>query len=116
MESKKLSIEISKLLETVIIGSKCLDEESLCIVSGKYVWKVNVEIGVIQYDGNLVDAVLNGVVAALMDFRRPMPIIKASNLTLHPSKKQPLSLSHHPFSFTFSLFANNIILDPTAQE
>lgn len=71
-QNKKLTNEITKLLEKVIIGSGVLELESLCVLSGKYVWEVKLEIVVVTDDGGLVDAVLNAGIAALMDMRKPM--------------------------------------------
>ena len=59
-------------MEKNIIGSNCLDPESLCIVTGKYVWKLEVNFTVVNDDGNVVDAILNSCVIALMDMRKPM--------------------------------------------
>lgn len=70
--NKKLSVEISKLLETIVIGSNALDPESLCIVTGKYVWKLIIDVVVVNDDGNVIDCVLNGVVIGLMDMKKPM--------------------------------------------
>ena len=70
--NKKLSVELTKLLEKNIIGSSCLDPESLCIVTGKYVWKLELNFTVVKDDGNVIDAVLNSSVIALMDMRKPM--------------------------------------------
>lgn len=67
-----MSTELCKLLETVVVGSKALDPESLCILSGRFVWKVSVECLVCSDDGNLIDCVLNGAVLALLDLRKPL--------------------------------------------
>ncbi len=71
-QNKKLSVELTKLLEKNILGSSCLDPESLCIVTGKYVWKLEVDFTVVNDDGNVVDAVLNSCVVALLDMRKPL--------------------------------------------
>lgn len=54
-----------------MVGSNSLDPESLCIVTGKYVWKLMAECVVVVDDGNVVEAVLNGCVLGLMDMRKP---------------------------------------------
>jgi exosome complex component RRP42 len=36
--------------------SKCIDLEKLCIKEGEKVWMVNVDIHVIDHDGNLIDS------------------------------------------------------------
>ena len=37
-QNKKNSNELTKLLEKIVIGSNALDPESLCILTGKFVW------------------------------------------------------------------------------
>ena len=71
-EQKKLSNEAGKLLETVVVGSTSLDPESLCILSGRYVWKVSVECSICSDDGNILDCLLNGTIIGLMDIRKPL--------------------------------------------
>jgi len=71
-QNRKLSAEAVKLLETVVVGSKALDPESLCILSGRYVWRVTVEATVVIDDGNVLDCLLNGSVLALIDTRKPL--------------------------------------------
>lgn len=114
-QNKKTSIEITKLLEKIVIGSNTLDPESLCIVSGRYVWEININCIVVRDDGNLIDTVLNGVIMGLMDMRKPLVSIRKDKVELE-EKKQMLSLAHTPFSFTFGLISNTIFLDPTLKE
>jgi exosome complex RNA-binding protein Rrp42 (RNase PH superfamily) len=54
----------------------------LCIVTGKYVWKLGVEVTVVQDDGNVVDAVGNAVVGALLDMRKPMVMVDKADVTI----------------------------------
>lgn len=115
-QNRKLSIEAAKLLETVIVGSKALDPESLCILSGKYAWKVTTEVAVISDDGNVLDALLNGVVLALLDTRKPLVKLDQSDLSVEDSVQQPLSLAHLPVSFSFTLVEGNIFADGSAAE
>ena len=71
-ENRKLSMELTKLLEAVVVGSKALDPESLCVSAGRYAWRVKVELVVMEDDGNIVDCVINGAMIGLMDLRHPM--------------------------------------------
>lgn len=71
-QNKKNSNQLVKLLEKVIISSNSLDPESLCILTGKFVWQIIVDCIVVRDDGNVVDSVLNGAMAALMDMRKPL--------------------------------------------
>lgn len=108
--NKKLSIEISKLLQTIVVGSHALDLESLCIVSGKYVWSLQIDSIVVVDDGNVLDAILNGNVLALMDMRKPYIAVsqvkvieKNTQIEMNNEKLQYLSLAHIPVSMSFGL-------------
>jgi exosome complex RNA-binding protein Rrp42 (RNase PH superfamily) len=79
-QNKKLAVEISKLMETIIIGSNALDPESLCIITGRYVWKIVVDCVVVNDDGNVIDAILNGAIIGLMDMKKPFVSINKSTV------------------------------------
>ena len=50
-------LEIVRLLEKVFITSRAIDTTSLCITKEKYAWAINIEVSLLNYDGNLIDAV-----------------------------------------------------------
>jgi exosome complex RNA-binding protein Rrp42 (RNase PH superfamily) len=52
---------------------------------GKYVWKLTVNVIIVKDDGNVMDGVLNGVVMALMDMRKPFVKVMAGGSS--PSMK-----------------------------
>lgn len=114
-QNKKNSNELTKLLEKIVVGSKALDTESLCILTGKFVWQMTVDCIIVRDDGNMFDAALNGVMAALMDMRKPLVDVKKGSVVLG-NKHLPLSIAHTPFSFTFGMVENTIFLDPTQHE
>lgn len=66
----------------MVVGSRALDPESLSIVSGRLAWRVAVEASVIVDEGNVVDCLLNGVVLALLDVRKPLVKLEATGVTL----------------------------------
>ena len=49
-------VEINRTLERCLKESRCLDLESLCIVSGEKVWSIRLDIQVLNHCGNLADA------------------------------------------------------------
>ncbi|XP_023332130.1 uncharacterized protein LOC111704209 [Eurytemora carolleeae] len=49
-------VELSRLLERTLKESRCLDLESLCIVSEEKVWEIRLDIHVLNHEGNLFDA------------------------------------------------------------
>lgn len=41
-------------------------------MTGKYVWQVSIDSVVVRDAGNVIDSVLNGVMVALMDMKKPI--------------------------------------------
>ncbi len=81
-QNKKNSNELIKLLEKIVVGSNALDPESLCILTGKFVWQLTIDCIIVRDDGNIFDAALNGVMAALMDMRKPLVDVEKSAVKL----------------------------------
>ncbi|MCJ1334336.1 hypothetical protein MMC10_011045 [Thelotrema lepadinum] len=112
---------LSRLLEKAIRRSNALDTESLCILAGQKCWNVRADVHVLDYDGGLVDASCAAVVAALQHFRRPDVSIEGENVTIYTNEERvpvPLSMLHHPFCVTVSLFQEGqlLVVDTTLQE
>ena len=64
-----MKIEIGRLIERVLLSSHAVDKDSLCIVHGKIVWMIAVNIEVLSYDGNLIDPISASVLLALQNIR-----------------------------------------------
>jgi exosome complex RNA-binding protein Rrp42 (RNase PH superfamily) len=63
------------MLEKVILESKAIDLNSFSILVGKYVWRIEVEICLVNNDGNLLDACYLATIFSLLNFR--LPLVKA---------------------------------------
>jgi exosome complex RNA-binding protein Rrp42 (RNase PH superfamily) len=75
---------------------------------------------VVNDDGNVIDAVLNSCVIALMDMRKPMVNVERNEVTfthiqieINSKKQQMLSIAHLPISMSFFFVENNIFVDAT---
>uniref|UniRef100_A0A7S0YRU4 Uncharacterized protein n=1 Tax=Polytomella parva TaxID=51329 RepID=A0A7S0YRU4_9CHLO len=130
-----ISNEIVRVVERVVKDSGALDLESLCVVSGRSVWILRIDIHVLNHDGNLIDACVLSAVAALRSFRRPDVEIRpmgggdgsaataSSNdeIIIHsPEVREPhpLTMHHLPMSITFALYedGNVVAVDPSVRE
>ena len=64
---------------------------------------------VLSHDGGLVDAACIGVIAALQHFRKPDTSTEGENVvvyTLAEREPVPLSILHHPYCVTFSIYSS----------
>ena len=113
-----VSREIERILEKVIKRAKALNPESLCIQTGKLVWKVCVDLHILNHKGNLVDAGMLAAVLALLHFRLPvtkvMPNREVQTLTI----TKALSMHFLPICVTFGFLdtGNLVLLDPSLKE
>ncbi|XP_051993732.1 exosome complex component RRP45 [Xyrauchen texanus] len=117
----ELLVTLNRQLERCLRNSKCIDTESLCVVSGEKVWQIRVDVHVLNHDGNLMDAASIAAISALSHFRRPDVAIQGRDVTMFsPEERDPISLSiyHMPIcvSFAFFLQGSYLLVDPCERE
>ncbi|KAM9819134.1 exosome complex component RRP45 [Syngnathus typhle] len=117
----ELSVKLNRQLERCLRNSKCIDLESLCVVSGEKVWQIRVDVHTLNHDGNLMDAASITAIAALCHFRRPDVGIQGDEITVYsPNERDPIPLSiyHMPISVSFAFFQQGtyLLVDPCEQE
>jgi exosome complex component RRP45 len=127
---KHMANRIARVIEKTIVDGGAIDVESLCVVGGTWVWRINVDITALDHGGNLVDASMLAAIAALRHFRKPEVMVSSSSATTSGTSSSatttgnargapiilssddaeptPLPLHHTPVCVTFGLFG-----DPT---
>ena len=63
--------QLSHWVERIFKKARVLDTEGLCIQAGERVWGINIHAKVLDDDGNLKDAVMLGIITAILGFVRP---------------------------------------------
>lgn len=104
----RLAMALRGNVERVIRDSRAVDTEALCIIAGKKVWAVSVDVSIVDADGNCIDAAHLAAMAALLHARRNDVSISGTDIHIHPfSEREPLPLPvHHvPLTVTYALFA-----------
>ncbi|KAI0690847.1 ribosomal protein S5 domain 2-type protein [Cytidiella melzeri] len=110
---------LSDRLNEVLIASGILSTKSLCIRRGKAAWVLYIDATCINYDGNVFDATLLAMVAALKNTTLPKATYNedTSRTTCSRKDMQPLPLNRLPISMSFGTFdSTHILTDPTAFE
>lgn len=114
------SIEMGRIIERSLKGSKAIDTEALCIIARKKVWSIRVDIHVIDHYGNLIDAAHLAAISSLLHFKRPEVTIQGEEFKVHSLQERnavPLSIHHIPICVTFCLFTGNCyVVDPDIKE
>ncbi|KAK6034598.1 3' exoribonuclease family, domain 1 [Cooperia oncophora] len=114
-------LELTRMLELVLRDSRCIDVESLCVRAHKEVWKLRVDVRILDDDGGLLDCASVAAVAALYHFRRPNVTVQPNHTLIHSEYEQalvPLNIYHMPIcvSFGFTKSGNVVVVDPTDKE
>ncbi|XP_041360022.1 exosome complex component RRP43-like [Gigantopelta aegis] len=110
---------MSHFMAEVIKNSKCVQLEDLCIVPGKLVWVLHVDMICLNYDGNVTDACVLALLAAFKNTVLPTVEVNDETQAIETKldKLQPLRVHSHPASTTFAIFDDNILfVDPTVDE
>ncbi|XWS42878.1 hypothetical protein CRYUN_Cryun16bG0051900 [Craigia yunnanensis] len=118
------AVELGRIIDRGLRESKAVDTESLCIVAGKLVWAIRIDLHILDNGGNLVDAANIAALAALMTFRRPECSLGGEDgqeVIIHPPEMReplPLIVHHLPIAVTFGFFIDEsiVVIDPTHNE
>ncbi|KAH9312287.1 hypothetical protein KI387_027322 [Taxus chinensis] len=120
----EFAVELGRIIDRGLRESRAVDTESLCILAGKAVWALRVDLHILDNGGNLVDAASVAALAALLSFRRPECSVGGQDgqeITIHPPEIReplPLIIHHLPIAVTFAFFGEGdmVVLDPNYKE
>jgi exosome complex component RRP45 len=118
------AIELGRIVDRGLRESRAVDTESLCVVAGKFVWSIRIDLHIIDNGGNLVDAANVAALASLSTFRRPECTLGGEDgqeVIVHPPEVReplPLIIHHLPIAITFAFFGkdNTVVIDPSQYE
>jgi exosome complex component RRP42 len=110
------AVELARVVDRGIRESKALDLEKLCIVSGKKVFIIFVDIYVLDYDGNLFDSSTLASIAALKNAKMKDYVVKDDGELKYKSKYISLPLQNYPVSITTAKIDNKLVIDPSLEE
>ncbi|XP_070552298.1 exosome complex component RRP43-like [Ptychodera flava] len=110
---------VSQFIDDVIKNSKVISLEDLCVLKGKIVWVLYCDMMCLDYDGNVIDACVIALLAALRNVS--LPSLKIDEETGAPtvttSTKTSLQVKSEPVSTSFAVFDDEIVIaDPTNEE
>jgi len=106
-------IEIARVIDRGIRESKCIEVEKLCIEPNKKVWMVNVDLHVLDFDGNLIDAGGLAAIAALLTTNIPK---LDEDKVLYDEVDRKLEIKDIPIPITTTKISEKLLLDPNLDE
>lgn len=109
------SIELARVVDRGLRSAEILDLKKLCLVEGKSVLMVHVDIYVLSYDGNLIDCSAMAAIAALKTAKMPVYAVKDEEVKL-TKKTKAVKLRKQPLAVSIVKIGDSLLLDPTADE
>ena len=109
------SIELARVVDRGLRSAEILDLKKLCLVKGKSVIMVHVDIYVLTYDGNLIDCAAMAAIAALKTARMPVYTVKDETAKL-TKKTKAVKLRKEPLAVSIVKIGDSLLVDPTADE
>jgi len=105
----EMGIELARVVDRGVRESKAVDLEALCIVPGKQVWIIFIDVHILDDCGNILDAASLGAIAALLSTKVP-----ASRYGLGEDYNLPIR--DIPIATTAIEFNDVLMFDPGVDE
>jgi len=112
---KEDSVELARVVDRGIRESKAIDLESLCIIPGKKVFVVFVDVYILNHDGNLIDASALAALGALVNAKIFKYEVKEGEVEVKPGFSE-LPLRNLPVAVTFAEIGGRLVVDPWLDE
>lgn len=109
------AVELARIVDRTIRESKSIDFKQLCIKEGEKVWMIFVDIDILDYDGNLIDAACLAATAALVTAKIP-DLDEDEKAVTDKKGTKHLPLAGKPIATTFVKIGSSILADPTVAE
>ncbi len=106
------SVEFARVVDRGIRAASCIDLASL-VLEDKKVWSVFIDLYVLNYGGNLLDAGYLAAMAALMNAKVPK---YENGVADHRQRDKSLKISNIVTSTTFGKIDGSILLDMDINE
>lgn len=110
------SIELARIVDRGIRESGAIDVKKLCVKEGEKVWMVNIDIHIINHDGNLIDAAALASIIALWNAKFPKYIEKEDRTEYGTKTDKELHMKYKPVAVTVYKTGKDFFLDPNIDE
>ncbi|EZQ03874.1 MULTISPECIES: exosome complex protein Rrp42 [Acidianus] len=111
------AIELSRVVDRSLRDSKSIDLTKLVIEPGKRVWTVWVDIYVLDYSGNVLDASTIAAIAALYDTKLPKLLQEGDSIkVIKEEKGERMPMNYPVVTVTVGKIGKYLIVDPDIEE
>jgi exosome complex component RRP42 len=111
----EMSVEISRVADRCIREGQVVDLEQLTIIPGKKVWMIFLDLHIIDYDGNLMDA-LFWAVSLPYGCQDTSTTIDGDEVVIDYEQMVPLPIKEQPLMCTLAKIGGELVVDPSLEE
>jgi exosome complex component RRP42 len=109
------AVELARVVDRGLRAAEVLNMGDLGLVSGEKVQMIFVDLYILNFDGNLIDACSVGALAAMSTANIPVFKVTKGEVTGTEETKK-LELQAKPLAVTVVKIGNDFMVDPTADE
>lgn len=109
------SIEVTRVIDRGIRHGDCIQYKKLCIKEGELVYILFIDMYIMNFAGNLIDAGAISAVAALLSAKLPTAKI-VDGKAVWDGGYMPIPINQIPLSVTFGRIEDYIFVDPVVDE
>jgi len=109
------AIELARVVDRGVRESEMVDMTKLCLIPGKTVYTVFVDVNIMNVDGNLFDATSYAVVSALRTAKMKKYKVKDDKVE-ETDDIVPVPVERIPVSVTMARIGDALIVDPDSEE
>ena len=110
------AIELARVVDRGLRESKAIDTKKLCIVPGKKVFVVFVDLNVLDHSGNLFDTAALASILALMSAKIRDYTVSKSGALKYKDSTSHLPLQNFPVEVTVAKIGEKMIVDASLEE
>lgn len=110
------AIELARVVDRGLRKPEVVDFSSLCIIPGQRVYRLWIDIYVLNHDGNLIDASGIAAVVALMNTKYRKFIQDPEKGIIDTGEKVQLQTKNIPIFITHAKIGDKILVDPDIEE
>jgi exosome complex component RRP42 len=109
------AIELARVVDRGVRESEMVDMSKLCLIPGKTVYSVFVDVNIMNVDGNLFDATSYAVVCALRTAKMKKYKVKDDKVE-ETEDMIPVPVERAPVSVTMARIGDSLVVDPDSEE
>jgi exosome complex component RRP42 len=109
------AIELARVVDRGVRESEMVDLSKLCLVKGKTVYTVFVDVNIMNVDGNLFDATSYAVVSALRTAKMNKYVVEDDKPKV-TEERIPVPVERLPVSVTMARIGDTLVVDPASEE